>query len=91
MSDDNSNDVDVLTDEMKVELGETLGSLISGQAKLQKLFALATSKIQQHDTVITDQNAKIARLTDQIELLTKLVDSHQHAIEGMTMKGGIVQ
>jgi glutamate mutase epsilon subunit len=89
MSDDNSNDVDVLTDEMKVELGETLG--ISGQAKLQKLFALATSKIQQHDTVITDQNAKIARLTDQIELLTKLVDSHQHAIEGMTMKGGIVQ
>jgi uncharacterized coiled-coil protein SlyX len=75
-----------LTDEMKIELGDTLSSLITGQAKLQKLFALADGKIAQQDATIAEQNAKIAAMM-------KLVDSHQAELEILRMRqqGAIVQ
>ncbi|MBB5329989.1 hypothetical protein [Tunturiibacter gelidoferens] len=76
-----------LTDEMKIELGDTLSSLITGQAKLQRLFALADAKIAQQDVTIAEQNVRIA-------VLTKLVESHQAELEILRMRqqgGGIVQ
>ncbi|WP_035350157.1 hypothetical protein [Edaphobacter aggregans] len=51
--------------------------LLTGQVLLQRENA--------------EQKAMIGALTDQVATLTKLVDSHQHAIEILSKPGGIVQ
>jgi prophage DNA circulation protein len=68
------NDEIVFSEEMKLELGESLAALGSGQVKLQRLLA-------QQDAKIAQQDAMIGTLTDQVATLVKLVDGHQRAIQ----------
>ncbi|MBB5331882.1 hypothetical protein [Tunturiibacter gelidoferens] len=96
---DTSNDG--LSEEMRIELGESLASLGSGQVKLQKWFMVVDTKIRQQDQVIlklaTDlrnTHATVDRLTAQIALQQKLIDSHQGEFEILKMReqqGCIVQ
>jgi hypothetical protein len=61
------NDEIVFSEEMKLELGESLGALGSGQVMLKRLFEKADAKIAEQDTKIAIQQ--------------RLIDSHEHRIE----------
>jgi hypothetical protein len=92
------NDEIVLSEEMRLELGESLAALGSGQVKLQRLLEKTEMKSAQQDAKIaqlTGENrelrAMLDKALDKIGLLTALVDGHQHAIEILSKPGGIVQ
>jgi hypothetical protein len=91
----------VLTDEMKIELGESLAALASGHVMLEGYFAKLDAKAEQQDAKIVqlmDENRELKRmvgaLVDKITLLRVLVDSHQGDIQILKKylpTGGIVQ
>lgn len=91
----------VLTEEMKLELGESLAALGNGQVMLKRLFEKLDAKAEQQDRRtlhLENENrelkAMVGALVDKIGVLTVLVDSNQADIQILKkcrQTGGIVQ